>query len=228
MNKVQDSSEQSQPSLPKGVHILGVDDQPNPQQDTSNDSNANDTNSDDFNKFYYGQTSSNQPQQPPAQNKPTSSSIRDLFNINTQNYKVKGNVPDKEFMQGFNLINGEKPVEWERCSIKLENGAYPCRALLTGYRVYIIPDLDQTSANYFPEGYFSLPIHKIEKTNRVQKPQTFEFFFEIIMSDARVFSLIFKTGINENFPHILNGLLSSKETPSFSQLAYDYNKSSYI
>jgi hypothetical protein len=224
MNKVQDSSEQSQPSLPKGVHILGVDDQPNPQQDTSNDSNANDTNSDDFNKFYYGQTSSNQPQQPPAQNKPTSSSIRDLFNINTQNYKVKGNVPDKEFMQGFNLINGEKPVEWERCSIKLENGAYPCRALLTGYRVYIIPDLDQTSANYFPEGYFSLPIHKIEKTNRVQKPQTFEFFFEIIMSDARVFSLIFKTGINENFPHILNGLLSSKETPSFSQLAYDYNR----
>ena len=227
MYKTQDSTESPQPSLPKGVHILGVDDQSNPQQNISNTNNS--TNSDnltanDYNKINSGQQTQNQ-LQTQEQNKPASSSIRDLFNINTQqNYKMKGNVPDKDFMQGFNLINGEKPVEWERCSIRLERGAYPCRALLTGYRVYIIPELDQGYANYFPEGYFSLPIHKIDRTNRVQKPQTFEFFFEIIMADARSFSLIFKTGINENFPHILNGLLSAKETPSFSQLSYDFNR----
>ena len=235
------SNTQANTSLPKGVHILGVDDQAYQQQSNStqyqNVSNINNSN-DEYNKYYYSQQNASQPQQQAqnsqTQNKPQSSSIRDLFNINQTSHQIspsvqiKGSVPDKDFMQGFNLINGEKPVEWEKCIIKLEKGPYACRALLTGYRVYIIPNLDQTYSNFYPEGYFSLPIHKIEKTNRIQKPQTFEFFFEIIMYDGRVFSLIFKTGINENFPHILNGLLSAKETPSFSQLAYDYNKNNPI
>ena len=222
-------------SLPKGVHILGTEDLTATQENYQNQPNTNinvNNQENDYHKFYYSQQDSPQPQ-PQTQNKTPSSSIRDLFNINqpiqqTFNPPIKGAIPDKDFMQGFNLINGEKAVEWERCSIKLEKGAFPCRALLTGFRVYIIPNFDQTYINYFPEGYFSLPIHKIEKTNRIPKPQTFEFLFEIIMNDARVFSLIFKTGINENFPHILNGLLSAKETPSFSQLAYDYNRNNPI
>ena len=242
--KAQDSSKSTQENnpLPKGVHILGVDDQSYPQQNNANQQNSNINNNNnkvnDYNKFYYSQqntySSQSQTQNTQSLNKPQSSSIRDLFNSNqpsqhmSSSPPVKGSVPDKDFMQGFHLINGEKPVEWEKCYLKLEKGPYPCRALLTGYRVYIIPNLDQSYNNYFPEGYFSLPIHKIEKTNRIQKPQTFEFFYEIIMYDARVFSLIFKTGINENFPHILNGLLSAKETPSFSQLAYDYNKNNPI
>ena len=232
INKVQEgSSNQQNNNLPKGVHILGEDDQSSPQKNTYNQTNknVNDTTVSDYNKFYYSQQEKTNQPQPQTQNKPTSSSIRDLFNMSqqqqtSQNTLIKGSIPDKDFMQGFNLLNGEKPVEWERCSIKLEKGAYPCRALLTGYRVYIIPDLDQSYNNYFPEGYFSLPIHKMDKTNRIQKPQTFEFFFEIVMYDARVFSLIFKTGVNENFPFILNGLISAKETPAFIQIAFDYNK----
>ena len=188
--------------------------------------------SNEYNKFYYGQQNPSQPLlQPQPQNKPNSSSIRDLFNINQptqQSPQIKSNIPDKDFMKGFNFINGERLVEWDKCSIKLEKGIFPCKALLTQYRVSLIPELNQIYNNYFPEGYFSLPIHKIEKTNRIQKPQTFEFFYEIIMYDARVFTLLFKTGINENFPHILNGLLLAKETPSFSQLAYDYNKDNPI
>ena len=242
-----DNQNTNQPnkSLPKGVHILGEDEQTSLQQNNSNQNQTNINNNykkDDYNKFYYGQQ--NPQQNPQVQNKPLSSSMRDLFNNNNNNNQqtqqvqqiqqkpptklVKGNAPEKEFMQGFNLINGEKSVEWERCAIKLEKGAFPCRALLTGYRVYIIPNFDQSYSNFFPEGYFSLPLHKIEKTNRIPKPQTFEFFFEIIMKDARVFSLIFKAGINENFPYILDRLLSAKETPSFSQLAYDYNKNNPI
>ena len=221
-------------SLPKGVHILGNEDLTTSQQNYQNQPNTNNSTKNkenEYNKFYYSQQEP--PQQPKIQNKQNISSKNDISNIKqpiqqTFNPMIKGSVPDKDFMVGFNLINGEKPVEWERCSIKLEKGAYPCRALLTGFRVYIIPNLDQSYNNFFPEGYFSLPIHKIEKTIRTPKPQTFEFIFDIIMNDARVFSLIFKTGINENFPHILTGLLSAKETPSFSQIAYDYNRNNPI
>ena len=232
--KNQDSPNINPPnnSLPKGVHILGIEDQPNQQTNNYNQLNKNNANSkeNEYNKYYYGQPISYESQNQP---KSQSSSIRDLFNINQQPKQtsftqVKGSTPDKDFIQGFSFINGEKPVEWERCLLKLEKGAYPCKVLLTGYRINIIPNLDQSYNNHFPEGYFSLPIHKIEKTNRIPKPETFEFFYEIIMNDARVFSLIFKTGINENIPHILNGLLSAKETPSFSQLAYDYNRNNPI
>ena len=219
-------------SLPKGVHILGIEDQPNQQTNNYNQVNNKNANSkeNEYNKYYYGQPISYESQtQPKAQ----SSSIRDLFNINQQPKQTsfpqaKGNTPDKDFIQGFNFINGEKPVEWERCLLKLEKGAYPCKVLLTGYRINIIPNLDQSYNNHFPEGYFSLPIHKIEKTNRIPKPETFEFFYEIIMNDARIFPLIFKTGINETFSHMLNNLFLAKETPSYSQLTYDYNKDNPI
>ena len=245
INKAQENlanSNNQASNLPKGVHILGIDDTARPQSDYANPSNPNSATTltnNDYNKYYYGSQENNYQPLPQNQNqaKPASSSIRDLFNISQQQQPQqpqpqtpppKGKSPDKEFMQGYSLIHGEKVIEWERCSIKLDRGAYPCRALITNYRVYIIPDLDQSYANYFPDGYFSLPIHKIEKTNRIQKPQTFEFFLEIIMYDARVLPLIFKTSINENFPHVLNGLLSSKEIPSFSQLAYDYNTNNPI
>ena len=241
INKAQENlaaSNNQANNLPKGVHILGIDDTSRPQSDYANSSNPSSTTNNDYNKYYYGNQENNYQPLPQNQNqsKPASSSIRDLFNINQQqpqqpqpqSQPPKGKTPDKEFMQGYNLIHGEKVIEWERCSIKLDRGTYYCRALITNYRVYIIPDLDQAYANYFPDGYFSLPIHKIEKTNRIQKPQVFEFILEIIMYDARVFPMIFKTSINENFPHVLNGLLSSKEIPSFSQLAYDYNTNNPI
>ena len=134
--------------------------------------------------------------------------------------------PDKDFLKGFELINGEKTINWSRCMIKLEKGPYPCKVLLTEYRLYIIPELDKSYSNYFPKNYFSLLIHKIKKINRIQKPQTFEFILEITMNDERNILLIFKDGINfiEDLPQNLSRLLSNLETPLFSQLAFQYNK----
>jgi hypothetical protein len=110
--------------------------------------------------------------------------------------------------------------------IKLEKGPYPCKVLLTEYRLYIIPELDKSYLNYFPKNYFSLLIHKIKKINRIQKPQTFEFILEITMNDERNILLVFKDGINfiEDLPQTLSRLLSNLETPLFSQLAFQYNK----
>ena len=134
--------------------------------------------------------------------------------------------PDKDFLKGFELINGEKSINWSRCMIKLEKGPYPCKVLLTEYRLYIIPELDKSYSNYFPKNYFSLLIHKIKKINRIQKPQTFEFILEITMYDERNILLVFKDGINfiEDLPQNLSRLLSNLETPLFSQLAFQYNK----
>ena len=134
--------------------------------------------------------------------------------------------PDKDFLKGFELINGEKTINWSRCMIKLEKGPYPCKVLLTEYRLYIIPELDKSYSNYFPKNYFSLLIHKIKKINRIQKPQTFEFILEITMNDERNILLVFKDGINfiEDLPQNLSRLLSNLETPLFSQLAFQYNK----
>ena len=134
--------------------------------------------------------------------------------------------PDKDFLKGFELINGEKTINWSRCMIKLEKGPYPCKVLLTEYRLYIIPELDKSYSNYFPKNYFSLLIHKIKKINRIQKPQTFEFILEITMNDERNILLVFKEGINfiEDLPQNLSRLLSNLETPLFSQLAFQYNK----
>ena len=138
--------------------------------------------------------------------------------------------PDKDFLKGFELINGEKTINWSRCMIKLEKGPYPCKVLLTEYRLYIIPELDKSYSNYFPKNYFSLLIHKIKKINRIQKPQTFEFILEITMNDERNILLIFKEGINytEDLPQNLSRLLSNLETPLFSQMALQYNKNNSL
>ena len=144
--------------------------------------------------------------------------------------KSKSLEPDKDFLKGFELINGEKTINWSRCMIKLEKGPYPCKVLLTEYRLYIIPELDKSYSNYFPKNYFSLLIHKIKKINRIQKPQTFESILEITMNDERNILLIFKEEINytEDLPQNLSRLLSNLETPLFSQLAFQYHKNNPI
>ena len=213
-------------SLPKNVHILGVED--NSQNNYQQPQQQND----DYSKFYYGQlnyqptNNNNNPQQ-----KPVSSSMMDLFNINKPQTKIKAAKPDKEFLQGFNLINGENSIEWEKCIIKLATGLHPVKTLLTNYRVSIMSDSDIKNNNvfsYYPSGYFSLPIHKIEKVTKIDNNQSFEYFIEITMDDLRVFTLIFKANQNETLFNVLNGIIKCKETPSFSQLAYEYNKTNPI
>ena len=209
--------------------------------------NSNNTNNNNFNNNQFNINNMNQANQMKLNDKPkNSSSMFDYFqknannqnNINNNKYQsfppiqnnVKNSEPDKEFLSGFDLIHGEKTINWSRCMIKLEKGPYPCKVLLTEYRLYIIPDLDKNYLNYFPKGYFSLLIHQIRKVNRIQKPQTFEFFLEITMIDERTIFLVFKEGYNiiEDLPHHLNMLLSNLETPLFCQLAIQYNKNNPI
>ena len=169
------------------------------------------------------------------------SNMQNLNNNNNlnQNYQAfppmnqnnaKNLEPDKDFLKGFELINGEKTINWSRCMLKLEKGPYFCKVLLTEYRLYIIPELDKFYSNYFPKDYFSLLIHKIKKINRIPKPQTFEFILEITMNDERNILLIFKEGINytEDLPQNLSRLLSNLETPLFSQMALQYNKNNSL
>ena len=259
INKAQENAFSSPPpnttNLPKGVHILGVmenenqslnEKDQNPSQSINKytnlfgidpKANNNNINNNNINNNQINQINPNE--------KPkNSSSMFDYFqknsnmpNINTNNnmnyynmQNIKNSEPDKEFLSGFELIHGEKSINWSRCLLKLEKGPYPCRVLLTEYRVYIIPELDKSYSNYFPKGYFSLPIHKIKKINKLQKPQTFEFFLEITMNDERTILLVFKEGINiiEDLPHNLSLLLSNLETPLFCQLAIQYNKNNPI
>ena len=251
INKTQENSlttSQQYNNLPKGVHILGETENENQAQnqysnffgnEQINDNNIKNLNSIQQNNINHQTNQLNQ-------NKvTTSSSMFEYFKTNANNNSNNYNnyqsfppqnivnqvnqEPDKEFMKGFNLIHGEKYINWTRCLLKLEKGPYPCRVLLTEYRLYIIPLLDNFYLNFFPEGYFSLLLHKIKKVNKIQKPQTLEYFLEIIMNDERIILLIFKTGINgEDLPHNLNNLLSNLETPSFCQMAIQYNKNNDI
>ena len=84
INKVQENSSnsyQSNNSLPKGVHILGIDDQSNFQTKNDNLQNTNTTNSNnDYNKFYYSQqnqqNTAQTQSQPQAPKKSNSSKIQ--------------------------------------------------------------------------------------------------------------------------------------------------------
>ena len=258
LNKAQEnvftSPQQNTTNLPKGVHILGAIENENDKETNNNNNDdqsqynnkfsnffginpntiSNDINNKKYNNNLNQLNLNNSNEQPKS-----SSSMLDYFkknsnmkniNVNNNNYNIKNSEPDKEFLSGFELINGEKSINWSKCMLKLERGAYPCKVLLTEYRVYIIPELDKYYTNYFPKGYFSLLIHKIKKVNRIEKPQTFEFFLEITMSDERIILLVFKEGVNtfENLPHNLNMLLSNLETPLFCQMAIQYNKNNPI
>ena len=196
LNKAQantfSSPQQNTTNLPKGVHILGVIENENEKDENKDNKdqtqynnkysnffgiNPNTQNNDNNkNKYSNNYTQLNQinSNEPPK----SSSSMFDYFqknsnmknintNINNNNdYNKKNTEPDKEFLLGFELINGEKSINWSKCMLKLEKGPYPCKVLLTEYRLYIIPELDKFYSNYFPKGYFSLLIHKIKKDFR--------------------------------------------------------------
>ena len=174
-------------------------------------------------------TKSDLPSQPQTQN------VNDVIAINPYNIQSrKDTKPDDDFMKGFTLINGETPVEWERCGIMLDTQEFQCKALITQYRIVIIPHFSSTNlsqsltsmtyVSLFPEGYFSLPIHKIatcEKT--IEKATTFQYSILISSNDGRDFELIFKIGQNESFYYSLSSLVQSKQQPTYSTFAVKYN-----
>ena len=223
---------------PAGVHVLGEDIFPQENLMISEDLlSTNNT----FIEKQNTNTGSNSSNLLPSitKNKKLSSSMQDVFGISKKTQPQpqtqqanKQKVEDTDFMKDFILINGEKPIHHDKCSIILDRDIIPCKALLSYYRVYIIPDFKKKAAgkefsysNYFPENFFSLLIHKMDKALKTSNEKSFEFTMEIQMKDQRIINLVFKNNHSgESFLDRLNGILSFKEKPSYSNLAYEYNK----
>jgi hypothetical protein len=133
-------------------------------------------------------------------------------------------------MKGFNLINGEKTIQSDKCHIKIDKENIPCKVLITNYRVYILPEFAKKPLgefsynNYFPENFFSLLIHKIDKAVKTSNEKSFVFTMEVHMKDERVITLVFKGNNGYSFLERLNGLLTYKENPNYSNLAFEFRK----
>ena len=146
----------------------------------------------------------------------------------------KDTKPDADFLKGFSFINGETPVEWDRCNIKIESQIFQCKCIVTGFRLILNPLFKSTSLvaslnsiqveSLFPEGYFSLPIHKIDTCEKiVDKANNYEYSVVVNSKDGRTFELIFKYGQSESFYFCLIGLIQTKTKPTYSSFAIKYN-----
>ena len=145
----------------------------------------------------------------------------------------KDKKEESDVLKGFILMNGEKKFRTDNCFIKIDENNFPCKVILTPYRVHIIPDFkkknsnDVSYMNYFPDNYFSLLNHKIDKAIKTSNEKSFDFSLEIIMKDQRVFSLIFKNNSGGGFLDQLNGLLALREH-SYLNIALEYKKNNPI
>ena len=216
---------------PAGVHVLGEDYFPQDNLVLSEDS--------------IGENNLKEEKQPQISNsskilpklnqkKAPSSSMQEILGLSKQQSQQqqktsKQKVEESEFMKGFTLINGEKTIHSDKCNIKIDKQLITCKVLMTNYRVYILPDFKKkigefSYLNYFPENFFSLLIHKIDKVIKTSNEKSFVFSIQIIMKDQRMIDLVFKNNLGESFLDRLNGLLSLKERPSYTNLAFEYRK----
>ena len=141
----------------------------------------------------------------------------------------KDKKEDSDIYKGFILMNGEKKFRTDNCYIKIDDNNYSCKVILTPFRVFIIPDFkkkkpnDFSYMNYFPDNFFSLLIHKIDKAIKISNEKSFDFLVDIIMKDQRSFSLIFKNDSGADFLYQLNGFISLKEH-NHTNIATEYRK----
>jgi len=161
--------------------------------------------------------------------------IKEHKDLNQSNEGQKPQITKKDkkeesdIYKGFILMNGEKKFRTDNCFIKIDERNYPCKLILTPFRVFIIPDFKKKNPNefsymnYFPDNFFSLFIHKIDKAIRTSGDKSFDFSLDIIMKDQRTFSLIFKNNSGGNFLDQLNGIIALREN-SYSNIAVEYRK----
>ena len=157
----------------------------------------------------------------------------DAPNNQKQQPDKKEKKEDSDIARGFILMNGEKKFRTDNCFIRIDDRVFPCRVILTPFRLFLMPDFKKKNPNefsymnYFPDNFFNLFIHKIEKAVRTSSDKSFDFSSDIIMKDQRVFSLIFKNNSGVNFFDQLNGLLSLKDR-SHQNVAIEYRKNNPI
>ena len=223
VNKKDDKSKYK----PAGVHVLGED------YFSSNDIIGEDSITADF------QENEKQPQvviSGSANILPYITEHRSLNQINEGEKLQQGKKDKKEesdIYKGFILMNGEKKFRADNCFIKIDERNFPCKVILTPFRVFIIPDFKKKNPNefsyinYFPDNFFSLFIHKIDKAIKTSNEKSFDFVLDIIMKDQRTFSLIFKNNSGGNFLDQLNGIIAIREQ-NYSNIAIEYRKNNPI
>ena len=210
---------------PAGVHVLGEDYFPQDNLMLTEDSLGPQSCNLEKKDSNTGSASSNiLPSVSTKKN--VSSSMKEILGVSKQQVpqKNKQKVEDSDFMKGFNLINGEKVIHNDKCHIQIGKELISCKALITYYRVYILPEFKNKYNNYFPENFFSLLIHKIEKAIKTSNEKSFVFSMEIQMKDQRFLTLVFKNNNGDSFLDRLNGVLSLKEKPTYCNLAFEYRK----
>lgn len=168
---------------------------------------------------------------------------------NTQNNNIyfntnqrKNKNPSESFLKEFNLFHNEKIVEWDdQCKLNFNEKDYSCKVIITNFRLVIKPNFNVNKEvisneeiiedinNLIPNNYFDLPIHQIEKVEKIIKNNNNQINFNsqytimINMKDLREFKLIFNYGENENFFLILNSYIYFKETSDYLSYAIKYN-----
>ncbi len=160
-------------------------------------------------------------------------SLNEPPNEQKQQSDKKIQKEDSDIARGFILMNGEKKFRTDNCFIKIDDNVFPCRVILTHFRVFIMPDFKKKNPNefsymnYFPDNFFNLFIHKIDKVVRTSNEKSFDYSLDIIMKDQRVFGLIFKNNSGVNFRDQLNGILALREH-SYQNIAIEYRKNNPI
>ena len=159
--------------------------------------------------------------------------LNEPLNTQKQQSDKKIQKDDSDIARGFILMNGEKKFRTDNCFIKIDDKVFPCRVILTHFRVFIMPDFKKKNPNefsymnYFPDNFFNLFIHKIDKVVRTSNEKSFDYSLDIIMKDQRVFGLIFKNNSGVNFRDQLNGILALREH-SYQNIAIEYRKNNPI
>ena len=232
MNSISNKKGDSNTYKPAGVHVLGEDYFPQDNIVMNEDSLGTSTIDSEKGESNVGSSSSNL--LPSVTEKKTLAySMQDIFGVSKPTQPQKKNkqdVKDVDFMKGFNLINGEKTIQSDKCHIKIDKENIPCKVLITNYRVYILPEFAKKPLgefsynNYFPENFFSLLIHKIDKAVKTSNEKSFVFTMGVHMKDERVITLVFKGNNGDSFLERLNGLLTYKENPNYSNLAFEFRK----
>lgn len=168
-----------------------------------------------------------QPQQM-GENKPNSSSSLSAFLLgaSTTESKKKREM-DKEFIKDFEMIRGEMTVNWENCEIKIDNIDFPCKAMLTNYRLYLIPNFQNLKEKYstiFPKNYFRIPIHHIQNLDQVkERTKNFKVPISINLKDQRVILILFRVGQGMAFISNLVELVNSLSKIAYLDFAKKYN-----
>ena len=132
-----------------------------------------------------------------------------FLNPNNPNKKP----PPSSFTDVFDLFLNELIIDWiddNECNITIDDQNYPCKVLVTEYRLLLLPYLPQEILSQFHNDYFIIPIFSITTVDKSIN-KLIKITIKIETNDNRHFSLLVPFSSN-----IYNSILISSR-PSDSQ-----------